>query len=105
MQNLPVILAVFAAAAAIIFVLLWRIKLQPIANTEAADRRVAEEAERVRSLQTKLDAGETTLRDALVAASTAEANMAAADARAALAEANAGQAKIEITGATELPSR
>jgi len=97
-QNLPVILAVFAAAAAIIFVLLWRIKLQPIANTEAADRRVAEEAERVRSLQTKLDAGETTLRDALVAASTAEANMAAADARAALAEANAGQAKIEITG-------
>ena len=101
MQNLPVILAVFAAAAAIIIVLFWRIKPSPTLNTETADRRVAEEMERARSLQAKLDAGEATLRDALLAASTAKANMAAADARAGVAEANAGQTKADLTALQE----
>ena len=97
MQNLPTILAVFAAAAAIIIVLLWRIKPTPATNTEATDRRMAEGSERARSLQTKLDAGEATLRKALMAASTAKANMAAADARAGVAETSAAQVGAELT--------
>ena len=97
MQNLPVILAVILATAAIIAVLFWRIKPPPAVNTEAADKRVAEEAERARSLQAKLDAGEVALRDALTAASTAKANMAAAEARAGVAETNSGQARVDLT--------
>ena len=97
MQNLPVILAVILAAAAIIAVLFWRIKTLPVVNTEAADKRVAEETERARALQAKLDAGEVALRDALMAASTAKANIAAADARAGVAEASAGQARADLT--------
>lgn len=97
MQSLPIIIAVFVAAAAIIAVLFWRIKPQSAANLEAVDKRIAEEAGRAQSLQAKLDAGEATLRDALATAAAAKATMEAANARAGVAEANAEQAKADLT--------
>ena len=75
MQTLPVILAVFAAAAAIIGTLLWRLKPQSAPNTDALDRRLAEEVKRSEGLQAKLEEKEASLR-------IAGANEAAAKATA-----------------------
>ena len=96
MQNFPVIIAVFIAAAAIIAVLFWRIKPQSTAGLDAADRRVTEEAEKVRALQAKLDAGETNLRSALETAAAAKATVEAANARAGVAETNAERARADL---------
>ena len=96
MQNLPVILAVILASAAIIAVLLWRLKTPPAVNTEAAEKRGAEETERARSLQVDLNTRTAALQEALIAASVAKATAEAADARAGLAETNASQAKADL---------
>ncbi len=97
MQNLPVIVAIFVASAAIIAVLFWRITPQPAADLGAADKRIAEEAERARLLQAKLDSGEATLREALATAAAAKATMEAANTRVGIAEASAKQAKADLT--------
>ena len=97
MQSIPVILAVFLAATAIIAVLLWRVKPQPITNTEAHDKRITEETERARALQTKLDACEIEMRGALAAAASSQATAEAANAKAAAAEMNAHQVKANLT--------
>ncbi len=94
MQNIPVIIAVFVAAAAIIAVLFWRIKPQPTINAEAADKRTAEEADKVRALQAKLDDRETMLREVSEAASAARATAEAANMRAAAAEKNEERVKV-----------
>ena len=96
MQNLPVILAVFAAAAAIIVVLFWRIKPQTAPNTDALDKRIVDEAKRAEALQAKLDAQEATLRDALTAAAAAKATTEAVNTRASVAETRANQAKTDF---------
>ena len=97
MQAFPVILAVFVAAAAIIAVLLWRIKPQSTANSDAADKRTAEEVEKVRALQAKLDSKDKALTDALVAASAAKATTEATNARAAAAETNEERIKADLS--------
>jgi DNA recombination protein RmuC len=96
-QNLPVILTVFAAAAAIIAILFWRIKPQIAVDNTASDKRIAEEAERARALQAKLDAGEATLREALASAASAKATTEGANMRAATAEMSDGQARAALT--------
>ena len=78
MQNLPVILAVIVSAAAIIAVLMWRIKPQTVPNTDALDKRILEELKRVEMLQAKLDAKETALRNAEANSAAAKASMDAA---------------------------
>ena len=82
MQNLFPILAIFVPAAAIIAVLLWRIKPQIPQNTDVLDKRISEEVRKAEALQAKLDAKETALR-------TAEAHSAAAKVTAEAAVTNA----------------
>lgn len=79
MQTLPVILAVFVAAAAIIAVLLWRLKPQAAPSADALDKRLAEEVKRTEILQSKLDVNEATLRNALTGASATNATAEAAE--------------------------
>ncbi len=75
MQTFPIIAAVIVSAAAIIGILLWRLKPQAAPNTDVLNRRIAEEVKRSEILQAKLEAKETALR-------IAEANEAAAKATA-----------------------
>ena len=96
MQNLPVILAVFAVAAAIIAVLFWRLKPQIAVDNTAFDKRIAEEAERARTLQAKLDAGEAALREALASAASAKATTDAANNRASAAETRAERLQADF---------
>ncbi len=92
MQTLPIILAVFAAAATIIGILLWRLKPQTAPSTEALDRRLAEEVRRAEALQTKLEEKENALR-------TAEANSAAAKATMDAAKLEAIDSKLSLNDA------
>ena len=97
MQNLPTILAVFVAAAAIIAVLLWRIKPQTAPNTEALDKRISDEVRRAEALQAKLETKETALRTAEVNEAAAKATAEAAKMQAANADASSKQAKSDLT--------
>ena len=96
MQNLPVIFAVFAAAAAIIGILLWRLKPQAAPNTDALDKRISEEVKKAEALQSKIDANETTLRNAVASASAATATAEAAKSQAIIADTNLNQVKKEL---------
>jgi len=96
MQNLPVILAVFAAAASIIVILLWRLKPQAAPNTDALDKRISEEVRRAETLQAKIDTNEAALTNALVSASAANAIAEAAKTQAAAADINLRQVKNEL---------
>ena len=96
MQILPIIVAVIASAAAIIGILLWRLKPQAAPNTDALDKRIAEEVKRADTIQAKLDANEAALRNALAEASAANATAEAAKAQAANADANLKQAKNDL---------
>lgn len=95
MQSLPIIAAVFLAAAAIIAVLFWRLKPQTT-DTTASDKRLAEEMERGRVLQAKLDAGEAALREALASAAAAKATTEAANNRVAAAETRAARLQTDF---------
>ena len=102
MQNIPVILSVFAAAAAIVVVLFWRLKPLPAGDVEALNKRVLEEAEKARTLQTKLDEMQDTWR-------VAEATAAAAKATADAANESVGRAdrreKEAVLGLTHWQSK
>ena len=96
MQNLSVILSVFIAAAAIIIILLWRIRPQVPQNTDALDKRILEEVKKAEALQVKLDAKETALRSAEANSAAAKAIAEAAVASAAANEITAKQAKNDL---------
>ena len=91
MQNLPVLLTVFAAAAAIIAVLFWRIKPQPVIDTAALSKRILEETQKAQVLQAKLEVNESSLRDASSASAAAKATAEAAYARADAADLRTSQ--------------
>ena len=96
MQTFPIIAAIIVSAAAIIGILFWRLKPQAAPSTDALDRRISEEIKRAETLQAKIDANEAALRNALTAASAANAITNAAKAQAANADSDLKQAKNEL---------
>jgi len=95
-QTLPIILAVFAAAAAIIAVLFWRIKPQPVADTEASSKRILEETQKAQALQAKLEANESSFREASSASAAAKATAEAAYSRADAADLGTSQIRFQF---------
>lgn len=96
MQNLPTIIAVIIAAIAIIAVLLWRIHPQAQPNSDISDKRLAEEMQKAIALQAKLDANESSVREAIAAASSEKATSNALAAKAMDAEQKLENAKLEL---------
>lgn len=86
MQTLPVIIAVICAAAVIVCVLLWRVKPPLAADQSGNEKQIADEKQRVKDLQARLDAKETALRTAEATMTGAKVATDAANAKAAAAE-------------------
>ena len=86
MQNLSVIVTVIVAAAAIVTLLLWRLKTPPVVDVEPFNKRIQEETQKTEAVRIKLEASEGLLRTAEANCAAAKASETAENARADAAE-------------------
>jgi len=96
MQNLSVIATVIVAAAAIIAVLLWRLKAPPAVDIEPLNKRIQEEIQKAEGIQAKLEACDVLLRTAEANCAAAKASETAANLRADTADLKTNQQKSEF---------
>lgn len=101
MTNLPVLIAVALAAAAIIAVILWRIRPGPPPDSDSLNKRVAEEIANAQTIQAKLDTIQAALNEEIAKAAAAEATSKGEWIRAEEAERRASQFKSELTALQE----
>ena len=96
MQNLSVIVTVIVAAAAIIAVLLWRLKASPAVDIEPFNKRIQEEIQKAEGIQAKLDTIQGLLRTAEANCAAAKASETAETLRADTADSKTNQLKSEF---------